>query len=163
MTDVGDRIEPEPRAPLNVLLVEDDPADVDLAQRALRRAGLAVNVAVVHDGEAAMAYLRRQPPYTEAVLPDLILLDLNLPRKRGAEVLAEIKADATLRGLPVVVLTTSENDEDIAEAYRLEASCYVAKPHGIADLDNLAQPIGELWLGVVKLPPEVDGGVDGQG
>ena len=139
--------------PVEILLVEDNPGDVRLTREALAEAKVRNNLAVVSDGVAAMAYVRRQPPYTKAVRPDLILLDLNLPRKDGREVLAELKSDPDLRRLPVVVLTTSASEKDILETYDLHANCYITKPVDLDQFINIVTHIEDFWLTIVKLPP----------
>ena len=134
------------------MLVEDSPTDVLLAQEALEEAKVLNTLHVVSDGVEAMQYLRREAPFQDATRPDLVLLDLNLPRKDGREVLAEIKADAKLKTIPVVVLTTSKAEEDILRAYGLHANCYVAKP---VDFDRFAlvvKAIENFWFTVVSLP-----------
>jgi chemotaxis family two-component system response regulator Rcp1 len=138
--------------PIEILLVEDNPADVELSIEALKEGKVANNLNVVEDGVEALAYLRRQGEYAEAVRPDLILLDLNLPRKDGREVLAEIKNDPELRQIPVVVLTTSEAEEDIVRTYRMHANCYISKPVDLAQFIRVVKSIDDFWLTVVKLP-----------
>ncbi len=142
------------RRPVEILLVEDNPADVRLTQEALKEAKVSNNLAVVDDGEKAMAYLRREETYTDATVPDLILLDLNLPRKDGREVLAEIKADPRLRQIPVVVLTTSAAEEDILRSYDLHANCYVTKPVQFEQFVTIVKSIEDFWLTIVTLPGE---------
>jgi CheY-like chemotaxis protein len=139
--------------PAEILLVEDNAGDVRLAIEALKDAKVHNNLTTVSDGASALALLRRQGKYAKSPRPDLILLDLNLPGKDGREVLSEIKADPQLRMIPVVVLTTSQAEEDILRAYNLQANCYIAKP---VDLDRFAQivrSIEDFWLTIVKLPP----------
>jgi CheY-like chemotaxis protein len=138
--------------PIEILLVEDNPGDVRLTQEALGEAKVRNNLAVVRDGEEALGYLRRQPPFEEAVRPDLVLLDLNLPRKDGREVLAEIKADPELRRLPVVVLTTSSAEKDILESYNLHANCYITKPVDLDQFVSIVASIEDFWLTIVRLP-----------
>jgi two-component system, chemotaxis family, response regulator Rcp1 len=138
---------------IEILLVEDNPGDVRLTLEAFKGAKVLNNFAVVNDGVEALAYLRQQGSYANSVPPDLILLDLNLPKKDGREVLAEIKADERLRKIPVVILTTSSAEEDIARAYSTYANCYITKP---VDLDQFlcaASSIQDFWLTLVKLPP----------
>jgi len=137
---------------IEILLVEDSPGDVRLTQEALKEGKVLNNLRVVNDGVEAMAYLRRQSPHADALEPDLILLDLNLPRKDGREVLAEIKSDPNLRRIPVVVLTTSRTDEDIIKAYDLHANCYITKPVDFQQFLGVVQSIEDFWLTVVKLP-----------
>jgi CheY-like chemotaxis protein len=146
----------EDGAPIEVLLVEDDPGDVMMTQEALSeltRPQLSSRLTVVSDGDEALSYLRREGQYTEAVRPDLILLDLNLPRRDGREVLAEIKTDDSLRRIPVVVLTTSQADEDISRSYQLHANAYVTKPVDFDQFISVVRQIDEFFIGVVKLPP----------
>ena len=139
---------------IEVLMVEDDPGDADLTQELLEDAKLMVNVNIVDDGEKAIAYLRRQGEYVQAVRPDLILLDLNLPRKDGREVLQEIKSDPDLKRIPVVVLTTSDADEDILRSYNLGANSFVTKPVGLEQFANIVKSIEDFWFTVVKFPPK---------
>jgi chemotaxis family two-component system response regulator Rcp1 len=139
--------------PVEILLVEDNPGDVRLTIEALRDAKVHNHLNVVGDGVAALAFLRREAPYRDAPRPDLILLDLNLPRKDGREVLAEIKADPDLRVLPVVVLTTSQAEQDIVQSYGLHANCYVSKPVDLDQFIRVVRSIEDFWLTVVKLPP----------
>jgi CheY-like chemotaxis protein len=138
--------------PLEVLLVEDSPSDVRLTREALRESQLLNNLSVVGDGIEALSYLRRQDGYAEAVQPDLVLLDLNLPKKDGREVLAEIKADPALRRIPVVVLTTSSAEEDVVKTYDLHANCYITKPLDLDRFIRVIKSIEDFWVGVVKLP-----------
>mgnify|MGYP006292204529 CR=1 FL=1 len=139
---------------IDVLLVEDDPGDVELTRTALRDAKVELALHVVSDGEAAMAYLRKTPPYTEVETPDLVILDLNLPRKDGREVLNDIKRDPRLKDIPVVILTTSDADTDVARAYAAGANCYVTKPVGLAEFTHVVSSIEQFWFTVVKLPPK---------
>jgi chemotaxis family two-component system response regulator Rcp1 len=138
--------------PVDILLVEDSPTDVLLAQEALEQAALRNTLHVVSDGVEAMLFLRRMAPYTEAVRPDLILLDLNLPRKDGREVLEEIKSDPILKRIPVVVLTTSQAEEDILKAYGLHANCYVPKPVDFEQFTDVVRAIESFWFSVALLP-----------
>jgi len=138
--------------PIEVLLVEDDPGDVLLTQEAFERNKVGNRLHVVHDGEQAMAFLRGEGEYAAAPRPDLILLDLNLPRKDGREVLAEIKADAALRVIPVVILTTSEAEEDILRSYHLHANAYVTKPVDFDQFIQVVRQIDDFFVTVVKLP-----------
>jgi len=138
--------------PIEVLLVEDDLADVDLTQEALHESKLLLNINTVEDGFKALAYLRCEAPYTAARRPDLILLDLNMPRKNGREVLREIKADDRLKCIPVVVLTTSQAEEDIIESYNLGANCYITKPVGLREFEKVVLCIEAFWFTVVTLP-----------
>ncbi len=139
--------------PAEILLVEDNPGDVELTREALADAKLLNSLHVVPDGIEAMAFLRRQGRYANAPRPDLILLDLNLPKKDGREVLAEIKADDNLKIIPVIVLTTSKADEDILRSYKLNANCYVEKPVGFDGFANVVRSIQCFWFSVVVLPP----------
>jgi chemotaxis family two-component system response regulator Rcp1 len=139
---------------VEVLLVEDNPGDVRLTQEALRDNKMHNNLHVVEDGIEALAFLRREGRYSGCPRPDLILLDLNLPRKDGREVLAEIKADEGLRRIPVVVLTTSKAEEDILRAYDLSANCYVTKPVDFEQFIHVVRSIEDFWLAMVKLPSE---------
>lgn len=138
--------------PIQILMVEDNEGDVVLTTQALKAAKVGNNINVVQDGVEALAFLRREAPYADAPVPDLILLDLNLPRKDGREVLEEIKADPLLRRIPVVVLTSSKAEQDIAQAYDLHANCYVTKPVGIKTLMEVVKSIENFWFSVVKLP-----------
>jgi two-component system response regulator len=134
--------------------VEDSPSDTDLTVAALAAAKVCNRLSIVEDGVQAMEFLRRQGGYAEAARPDLILLDLNLPRKDGREVLAEIKADDKLKRIPVVVLTTSQAEKDVLQAYTLQASCYVTKPVDFQRFLEVVQAVEGFWLTVVKLPSE---------
>lgn len=139
---------------IEVLLVEDNPGDVRLTKEALKEGRLLNNVHVVGDGIEALSFLRRQNKYDHAVQPDLILLDLNLPKKDGREVLAEIKADPSLRRIPVVILTTSSAEEDILKTYDLHANCYVTKPVDLDRFIGVVKSIDDFWVSVVKLPSD---------
>ncbi|OLP15544.1 response regulator [Leptolyngbya sp. 'hensonii'] len=139
--------------PIEILLVEDSPSDADLTVDTLSESKVLNNLSVVEDGVEALAFLRREGDYTEAPRPDLILLDLNLPRKDGREVLLEIKADPELNTIPVVVLTTSSAEEDIVKTYQLHANCYVTKPVGLEEFIGIIRLIESFWLAAVKLPP----------
>jgi two-component system response regulator len=139
--------------PVEVLLVEDNPGDVVLTREALRDNKLEINLSVVADGEEALHFLTRQGRFSAAPRPDLILLDLNLPRKDGREVLAAIKADKALRTIPVVILTSSEAEEDVLKAYHLCANCYVQKPLDLDQFTKVVHNIENFWFTVVKLPP----------
>jgi two-component system, chemotaxis family, response regulator Rcp1 len=140
--------------PAEILLVEDSPTDAMMTEEALEQAHLLNKLHVVEDGVAAMAFLRRQGKYADAPRPDLILLDLNLPRKDGREVLAEIKADERLKRIPVVVLTTSSAEEDILKAYGLHANCFITKPVGFVNFAQMIRDTGKFWFQVVTLPVE---------
>ncbi len=137
---------------IEVLLVEDNPGDVRLITEALKDAKIHLHISVVHDGVEALALLRRQGNYSTATRPDLILLDLNLPRMNGHEVLATIKEDEVLRRIPVVIVTSSRADRDIATSYDLHANCFVTKPVDLDQFFHVVQAIREFWFVVVKLP-----------
>jgi CheY-like chemotaxis protein len=138
--------------PVEILLVEDNPGDVRLTKEALKEAKVINNLTVLKDGVEALAFLRRQGAYDNAITPHLILLDLNLPKKDGREVLAEIKADETLKRIPVVVLTTSQDEQDIFKSYNLHANCYVTKPVDLEQFMTVVKSIEDFWLGIVMLP-----------
>jgi chemotaxis family two-component system response regulator Rcp1 len=138
--------------PLEVLLVEDSPGDVRLTREAFRDSGKAVNLKVASDGVEAMAVLRREGPHAHANRPDLILLDLNLPKMDGREVLACIKADIVLKTIPTVVLSASSAQVDIEKSYQLQANCYFTKPVQLDEFDSLVKSITDFWLTKVKLP-----------
>jgi chemotaxis family two-component system response regulator Rcp1 len=137
----------------NILLVEDNPADVDLTRLALRDARLVNRVYVAGDGVEALAFLRKENPHQSAPRPDLILLDLNMPRLSGRELLALIKSDPSLRRIPVVILSTSDAEADIVSSYDLHANCFLTKPADLEEFDQVARSIDEFWLGLAKLPP----------
>ena len=139
--------------PIEVLLVEDDPGDVLMTREAFEEHKVRNRLNVVSDGVDALAYLRREKPFEEAVRPDLILLDLNLPRRDGREVLAEIKNDTVLRQIPVVVLTTSKADEDIYKSYDLGVNSYIVKPVTFEALVDILQTLEKYWFEIVELPP----------
>lgn len=138
--------------PIRILLVEDNPADVRLTIEVLKDSKFRNDIQVVPDGEAALEYLRRQPPYTDAAKPDMILLDLNLPKKNGIEVLAEIKSDNALHQIPVVILTTSDAERDVLRSYDLHANCYVTKPVDLDQFIAVVRSIEDFWFAIVKLP-----------
>jgi chemotaxis family two-component system response regulator Rcp1 len=138
--------------PIEILLVEDSPGDVRLTKEALKESKMANHLSVAEDGVEAMSLLRREGEYEDAVRPDLVLLDLNLPRKDGREVLAEIKADEDLKSIPVIILTTSKVEEDIVRTYNLHANCYITKPVDLDQFLNVVRTIEEFWLSIVKLP-----------
>ncbi|OKH36937.1 response regulator [Nostoc calcicola FACHB-389] len=140
--------------PIEVLLVEDNPGDAQLTRIALEDSKISIHLNVVEDGVEAMAFLRKQEKYFNAVHPDIVLLDLNLPKKDGREVLAEIKADENLKRIPVVVLTTSQAEEDIIKAYNLSANCYITKPVDFDQFVKIVKSIENFWFAIVKLPPE---------
>ena len=138
--------------PIRVLLVEDSPGDVRLTQEAFRSADMSIQLSVASDGVDAMAMLNREGEYADASRPDLVLLDLNLPRMDGREVLARIKADPNLKSIPTVILTTSEADVDIAKSYQLHANSYLSKPVQLSDFEALVRSINDFWLIRAKLP-----------
>jgi chemotaxis family two-component system response regulator Rcp1 len=142
----------DPARPLSVLLVEDDPGDVLIAREAMAAGQLSTTLEVVTDGREAMAYLRRENGFADATRPDLILLDLNLPRMSGHEVLAEVKSDPELRRIPVVVLTTSQTHEDIVKSYDLHASVHVSKPVDFDEFASVVKQIDEFFGSVAQLP-----------
>ena len=137
---------------VNILLVEDNPGDARLAQEALKENKVANALHWVDDGVKALEFLRRRGPYADAPRPDVILLDLNLPKKDGREVLAEIKEDPELKRIPVVVLTVSQAEEDILRTYDLHANCYITKPLDLDRFLEVVQQIEDFWLTIVKLP-----------
>lgn len=139
--------------PIDILLVEDSPADVRLTREALKEAKVLNTLHVVQDGIAALAFLRKEGKYADSPEPHLILLDLNLPKKDGREVLAEIKQDETLKRIPVVVLTTSRAEEDVVRTYNLHANAYVTKPVDLKQFLEVVHSIEQFWLAVVTLPP----------
>src|SRR5438309_11981698 len=141
-----------PRA-IEILMVEDNPGDVRLTREALKGGKVLNRLHVVEDGVAALDFLYRRPPHEDAPRPDVILLDLNLPKMDGREVLSKIKSDDALKVIPVVVLTTSQAEEDVLRAYRLSANCYVTKPVDLHQFNRIVQAIEEFWLTVVSLPP----------
>ena len=141
-----------PSKPVEILLIEDNPGDARLAREALRDAKVRNNLSWVTDGVEGLAYLRQEGKYSQSVRPDLILLDLNLPRKDGREVLSEIKVDEKLRRIPVVILTTSQAEEDVLRAYHLNANCYITKPVDLEQFMKVVKTIEEFWLTIVKLP-----------
>jgi chemotaxis family two-component system response regulator Rcp1 len=140
--------------PIEILLVEDNPGDARLAMESLKDAKVNNNLYWVQDGVQAMVFLRRQGEYSEAPRPDVVLLDLNLPRKDGREVLAEIKTDENLRRIPVVILTVSSDERDVLETYNLHANCYITKPIDLDQFIEVVKSIEDFWLTIVKLPPD---------
>ena len=138
--------------PIEILLVEDNPGDVELTREGLRRGKVANNLTVAEDGDLAMMRLRKEGEYADCPLPDVILLDLNLPRMDGREVLAAIRADPNLNHLPVVVLTTSDAERDISESYKLQANCYLRKPLDFESFVELVRGIDSFWFSIVELP-----------
>jgi CheY-like chemotaxis protein len=137
-----------------ILLVEDDPADVELTRETLADAKVLTHLHVVGDGLEALAFLRREEKYAEAPRPDIVLLDLNLPRMDGRALLAEIRADDRFKSIPVVVLTTSQAEEDIVKSYRLGANCFITKPVGLAEFARVVNAIEDFWFTIVCLPCE---------
>lgn len=140
--------------PVEILLVEDNPGDVRLTQEALKESKIRNNLHIVTDGEAALQYLRKTGPYGKEPRPDLVLLDLNLPKKDGREVLGEIKKDPDLKRIPVVILTTSKAEEDIFKSYDNHANCYITKPVDFSQFLKVVRQIEDFWLTIVKLPPK---------
>jgi CheY-like chemotaxis protein len=139
-------------APREILLVEDSPGDVWLTQEAFREAGTSITLHVAADGVEAMAFLRREAPFVHAPRPDFILLDLNLPRMDGREVLAQIKVDDDLKSIPTIILTTSNAEADIVRSYQLQANAYLAKPPQLAEFESTVRSISDFWVTKVKLP-----------
>jgi CheY-like chemotaxis protein len=140
--------------PIEILLVEDNPGDVRLTIEAFREGRVRNNLSVARDGVEALSFLRQEGPFQDSPRPDLVLLDLNLPRKSGFEVLAEIKRDETLKRIPVVILTTSEVEEDICRGYNLHANCYISKPVRLEQFIKAVQLIKDFWFTIVTLPPK---------
>lgn len=143
--------------PAKILLVEDNPGDAELAREALENSKFINELYVVDDGVKALDFLYHRPPYEKAPRPDIILLDLNLPKKDGRKVLAEIKSDDLLKTIPVVILTTSKADEDILRSYKLHANCYINKPLDLKQFFQVVQNIKTFWMSIVVLPPNGDG------
>ena len=139
--------------PVRVLLVEDSPTDLLMTREALERSKLLLEIHAVEDGVKTLEFLRRTGKYSTVPRPDLVLLDLNLPKKDGREVLAEIKADPALKSIPVVVLTTSKAEEDIVRAYQSHANCFITKPVGFANFNEVMRSIERYWFAVATLPP----------
>jgi two-component system, chemotaxis family, response regulator Rcp1 len=139
---------------VEILLVEDNPGDVRLTREALKESKIRNNLSIVRDGVEAMAFLRREGDFPNAPRPDIILLDLNLPRKDGREVLHEIKEDDKLKRIPVVILTTSDDEHDILESYNLHANCYITKPVDLNRFVTIIKNIEDFWLTIVRLPPD---------
>lgn len=138
--------------PVEILLVEDSPSDANLTIREFSKAKIANNLHWIEDGETAMKYLRQQDEFANVPRPDLILLDLNLPGMDGREVLAEVKSDSDLKRIPIIILTTSNDEQDILRSYNLNANCYVTKPIDIKQFIHVIQLINEFWLAAVMLP-----------
>jgi CheY-like chemotaxis protein len=143
-----------PSRPIDILLVEDSPGDVRLTREILKLSKVRNVLFEASDGAEALAFLRRQGKYADAPHPDLILLDLNLPKKDGREVLAEIKQDPELRRIPVVILTISKAEEDVLRSYDLHANCYITKPVDLEQFVKIVQAIEDFWLQIVRLPPD---------
>jgi CheY-like chemotaxis protein len=141
--------------PINILLIEDNPGDVRLTQEAFKEGRLSIKMDVVMDGVEAIKFLRKEPPYAESVIPDLILLDLNLPKRDGREVLEEIKTDPNLKRIPVVILTTSNAEQDILKSYNLHVNCYINKPVDFDKFFDIIQKIEDFWLTTAILPTMV--------
>ncbi len=139
---------------IEILLVEDNPGDVRLIQEGLRESNIVNRMHTVSDGHEALAFLRKQGRFAQAIRPDLILLDLNLPRKDGREVLSEIKADADLRRIPVVIVTSSRAEEDVLTSYDHYANCYITKPLHLEKFLEVIKAIQDFWVGIVSLPPQ---------
>ena len=142
--------------PIEVLLIEDDPADIDLTLEVMEKGKLKIKMNVVEDGVKAWEYLRKEGKHKDSVRPDLILLDLNMPRKDGREFLEEIKNDEKFKSIPIVVLTTSRADEDIVKTYMLGASCYITKPVGLEQFKKVVESIEDFWFTIVKFPPNLN-------
>ena len=142
--------------PIDILMVEDSIDDIEITIEALKSTKISNNLVSVRDGIEAMALLRREGEFADAVRPDLILLDLNMPRMDGRQVLEQIKSDPDLQKIPVVVLTTSEAEEDVLKAYELHANCYITKPVGIDQFIKVVKSIEDFWFSVVRLPSEED-------
>jgi chemotaxis family two-component system response regulator Rcp1 len=139
---------------IRVLLVEDNRADARLIMEVFKDEKIMVDVEIVRDGEAAMSFLHHEGEYENATCPDLIILDLNLPRKDGREVLSELKEDPLLKSIPVVILTTSQSEEDILKSYNLQASCYVTKPIDLEQFTKIIKSLDEFWFSAVRFPPK---------
>jgi CheY-like chemotaxis protein len=140
--------------PVELLLVEDNPADIRLLQEMLKEAAVSLHLSIVHDGTAALAFLRRLAPYTQAMRPDLILLDLNLPGKSGFEVLQEVSQEPRLRQIPSIILTSSQLEEDIRRSYDLCANCYLVKPSNLAAFQQVIITLRDFWLRTATLPSD---------
>ncbi len=142
--------------PIEILLVEDNQGDIRLTQEAFKEGKVLNNMSVVEDGEQAILYLRKQGKFVDAVIPDIILLDLNLPKKDGRQVLHEIKTEPHLKRIPVIILTTSAAEQDILEAYDNNANCYIRKPVDLNKFIEVVQKVEDFWLTIVKLPSQVN-------
>ena len=148
--------------PIEILLIEDSPSDTELTVEALREAKMRNHLSIVEDGVQAIEFLRRKGKFAQSPRPDLILLDLNLPRKDGREVLAEIKADDDLKTIPTVVLTTSRAEQDVLQSYKLNANCYITKPVDFEQFLEVIRSIESFWLYVVTLPPGTASGIQSE-
>ena len=142
--------------PVEILLVEDNPGDIRLTKEAMKEAKIINNLNVVEDGVEALAFLRKKGKFKDVIRPDLILLDLNLPKKNGREVLAEIKQDINLKQIPVVILTVSKAEEDILKTYELHANCFITKPVDMDQFIKVVKSLENFWFSIVKLPPNKD-------
>jgi CheY-like chemotaxis protein len=145
--------EQSPQEHVDILLVEDNPGDVRLTQEAFKNGQIYNDLHVVNDGDEALAFLRNEGEHADAPTPDIVLLDLNLPRKNGDEVLAEVRADPDLARIPVIVLTSSEAQEDVAQSYELQANAYLTKPVDPSEFIEVVKSFKQFWLSVVRLPP----------
>lgn len=141
-------------APIEILLVEDNPDDVALTVRSFKKARMQNRVSVAGDGVEALAFLRREGPYAGAPRPDIILLDLNLPKMNGHELLEKIKGDEALKDIPVIILTTSKSEEDILNTYKLHSNCFITKPVLMEDFDRVISSLQDFWFVTVRLPPK---------
>lgn len=151
MITTNDRVKNNP-VPINIFLVEDNPADVLLTVEALRESNVSHDLNVVNNGADALAYIKRQGRYADSLRPDIILLDINIPKKDGFDVLKEIKEDPNLKRIPVIILTTSSSKQDISRAYDLHANCYIVKPIELDDFFTIIKKIEDFWFSVVRLP-----------
>ncbi len=139
-------------APIEILLVEDNPGDIQLTREVFKEAKIPTHLHVVEDGQSAIDFLYHRQNYINAPRPDLILLDLNLPKKNGLEVLAEIRTDSLFRTIPIIILTTSQSEKDILKSYQLQANCFITKPFGLEEFIAVVQAIRDFWLTIVQLP-----------
>ena len=142
--------------PIEILLVDDNPGDIRLTQEALKESKVLNNIHIVEDGMEALEFLRKEGRFKNVITPDIILLDLNLPKRNGREVLAEIKNDDFLKKIPVVILTISRAEEDILKSYMLHANCYITKPVDMDQFIKIVRSIENFWFSIVKLPPNID-------
>lgn len=141
--------------PVEILLVEDDPGDIELIKETISSSKLKINLQIVNDGSKAISYLKKQGQYSDKTEPDLVILDLNLPLKNGMEVLKEVKSDEDIKHIPIIVMTTSDQDSDVLKSYKLGANSYVTKPMGIEQFSHIVNTIEDFWLTIVKLPKRV--------